>query len=46
MAPGWIAMLLFCLLVIAVAVVAVRWMNIRGGAVEAPETALQILRRR
>ena len=46
MAAGWIMMLAFWVLVIAGAVVAVRWMNTRGGAGRPPETPLEILRRR
>jgi putative membrane protein len=46
MAAGWITMLSFWVLMIVGAIVAVRWMNTHGGAGGAPETPLQILRRR
>ncbi|HET8999679.1 MAG TPA: SHOCT domain-containing protein [bacterium] len=46
MAAGWIMMVAFWVLVIAGAVVAVRWMNTRGGDGRLPETPLEILRRR
>jgi len=46
MAVGWITMLAFWVLVIASAVVAVRWMNARGVAGQPPETPMEILRRR
>ncbi len=46
MATGWITMLLFWVLIIAGAVVAVRWMNARGATGQPPETPLEILRRR
>ncbi len=46
MALGWIMMLAFWVLVIAGAVVAVRWMDALGVAGQPPETTLEILRRR
>ncbi len=46
MAAGWITMLVFWVLVIAGAIVAVRWVSARGVAGRPPETPMEILRRR